>query len=282
VSIAKAVVSRLARQHPHSAALLKVFVPLLETQDALATELPAPELPPLDNASFAQGKAWMSAESMAEKLFFDEAFLMAAPKKIASAAARVLPEARECIRALGAFLGKNPEECRRLALCRIKGSERGMKAWAKKHGQDAHASALLSAHLAAAAARRMERAAKARVLPPWSQGHCPICGSRPHGGSLREKEGKRFLQCGLCRREWPFSRTTCPTCGQDSPQKIELFFLENIQRQRAEVCMVCNHYLLSVDMRELLDDAPLELLLLCMMPLDALMQEKGHIPASLA
>ncbi len=280
--IAKAVVSRLARQHPHSAALLKAFVPLLETQDALAAELPALELPPLDNASFAQGKAWLSAESTAEKVYFDDAFLKAAPKKIASAAARGLPEIKEQIRALGAFLSKNPDECRKLALYRIKGSERALNAWAKKHGQDENAAALLGMHLTAAAARRVERAAASRVLPSWNHGHCPICGGRPHGGSLRGKEGKRFLHCSLCRHEWAFSRTTCPACGQDSPQEIGLYFLENVKQQRAEVCNVCKHYLLSVDMRELLDDTPTELFLLCMMPLDLLMQEKEYMPVSLA
>jgi FdhE protein len=128
----------------------------------------------------------------------------------------------------------------------------------------------------------MERAAQSRVLPSWAQGHCPICGSRPHGTSLREKEGKRFLQCSLCRHEWQFSRTTCPACGQDSPQEIELFFLENVRQQRAEVCKICKHYLLCVDMREMGDDTPLKILLLCMTHLDLLMQEKEYIPVTLA
>ena len=88
------------------------------------------------------------------------------------------------------------------------------------------------------------------------------------------------MQCSLCGHEWEFSRTSCPMCRQDSPKEMRLFFFEQNQRERGEACNLCKRYLLSVDMRELADDIPLELLLLCMMHLDAVMQENGFVPAA--
>jgi FdhE protein len=152
--------------------------------------------------------------------------------------------------------------------------------WAEKYGQDEALVTLMAAHLGGAAARRAAWAAQKMTLPLWSEPLCPICGGRPHGSSIKGKEGKRYLHCSLCRHEWLFSRTTCPACRQDSPQEAELFFFEDSKQMRAEVCTICKHYLLCVDTRELLDDTPVELFLLCMMPLDLLMQEKKYIPLS--
>lgn len=282
VSIAKAIITRLAKEHSHSAGILKAFVPLLEAHNALAEALPAPVLPPLDHAAFSQGKAWLSAESANPALYFDEAFLKVAHKKLVSAAAKGFPERKEPIRALGSFLTKNKALAAELAGMGLKGQTKQIVAWAKKHEQDTMAASLLAAHLAAAAARRLERAAASTRLPAWGKGYCPLCGSRPHGSCLREKEGRRWLQCSLCRHEWVFSRTTCPVCEQDSPKELPLFFLESTKHERAEVCNICKHYILGVDMRELDGSVPLELFLLCMTPLDLLMQEKQFIPATAA
>lgn len=282
MTIPAAVISRLAKQHPHSAEVLKAFAPLLQMQDALAEELPAPDIPALDASSFALGKAWMPAVDTDPALYFDDAFIRKAPKKIVAAAAKGLPNIKEQLTELGTFLAKNPDQCKELGMPHLRGTQRKIKAWAKKHKQDADAAALVALHLAATAARRLERAAAAIVLPHWDHAYCPICGSRPHGSCIKGKEGKRYLHCSLCRHEWLFPRTVCPACGQDKPQDILLYYLEDSKFERAEVCKKCNHYILCVDMKELTGEAPLELYLLCMMPLDLLMQQESHVPLALA
>ncbi len=279
VNTPKAVISLLTKGHPHSATVLKAFAPLLDAQNTLAAELPALELPPLDRASFAQGKAWMSSLDADPALYCDEPFLQAAPKAIAAAAAKGMPEIKADIRAIGTLLGRNPALCRELAAFRLGGRMDKMKAWAKKQGHSENTAALFALHLAGAAARRVMLAAAKTRLPTWERGYCPICGNRPHATSLQTKEGHRFLQCSLCRHEWRFSRTTCPVCEQDALKDLPVFFTEDHPEERAEACNVCKHYLLGVDMRASSGDVPLELSLLCMMPLDILMQEKGYTPA---
>lgn len=269
---------RLAAKYPHSEALLESFTPLLEAQEELAKTLTPPLLPPLDKEAFASGRAWLADCDVADEVFLDQPFLENAPELLCKAAAAGFPAVSEAALALGRFLSENPEHCRELAMFHIKGNIGKVRAWSERHGQDEPTATLLAVHLGGAAARRVALEAAAEKLPPWSRATCPVCGRRPHGAAIRGKEGKRWLQCSLCRHEWIFSRTTCPVCLQDDPQKTELFFIEASQQLRAEVCTECGHYLLCADTREMADDMPLELLLLCMMPLDLLMQEKKFIP----
>ena len=281
MSITKVLIRRLAKEHPHSAGILKAFVPLWEARNFLAENLPPLKTPARPDAlSFSQGKAWLDVRSGHAQDYLDEDFLKTAPSKIIAAAIKGFPDIKEPLRALRDYLKKNREEVATLAELRLTGNVRKLTAWSKKNKQNRHATALTASHLALAAARRVARSAASATLPTWSMGHCPICGSPPHASALRGKEGKRFLQCSLCGHDWAFSRTSCPVCGQDSPKEIRVFFVEQNQRERAEACNLCKRYLLSVDMREFADDIPLELLLLYMMHLDALMQENGFMPAT--
>lgn len=282
MSIPKAVVTRLAKQHPHSAAILQAFVPLLDAQNDLAEELPLPVLPVLDTVAFAEGKPWLPALTAEASVYLDDAFMGAAPKKLIAAAIKGFPDIKEDLRALGNYFAKNADGCFDLAALRLQGKTAKIKNWAKEKGLHADAALLLAQHLAGTAARRVDRATKNTVLPPWSRSYCPVCGSRPHGSYLKNKEGNRFLQCSLCRHEWSFSRTTCPVCEQNDPKELPIFFIEDKKYERAEGCNVCKHYLLGLDMRELSEDTPLELYLLCMMHLDILMGEKELVPVAAA
>lgn len=276
--IAKPVIERLEARYPHSAELLHAFVPLLDAQEELAKGLTPPLLPPLALEAFASGTAWLPASGVAEDVLLDAPFLLNAPMTLAEAAARGFESISETALALGAFLADNQDACRELALLRIRGRTEKVRPWAEKYAQDEAAATLLAVHLGGAAARRAGLAAEAEGMPQWTYGTCPVCGSRPHGASLKGKEGKRWLQCSLCRHEWIFSRTTCPVCLQHAPEKTKLFFFEDNRNLRAEVCADCGHYLLCADVRDMADAVPVELLLLCMMPLDLLMQQKKHIP----
>lgn len=274
---AKSALTRLAAQHPHCEQLLTSFFPLLAAQEHLAESLAPLELPVFDEHALAGGKAWLDG-CLSQLL--DAPFLAEAPSCLAEAAAEGFPVIKKAVTALGAFLAKNTQACRELAELGLKKRLNKVRAWSAAYEQDETAATVMASHLAGAAARRAARAAASLQLsfPGWSSALCPVCGSRPHGASIKGKEGKRYLQCSLCRHEWLFSRTTCPVCLQNSPQDIELYYLEGSKQLRAEVCKPCSHYLLCADTREFADDVPVELHLLCMMPLDLLMQEKKFIP----
>ena len=281
MNTSRVLIRRLAKEHPHSAGILKAFVPLWEARNFLSENPPPPKTPAGPDAlSFSLGKAWLDVRDGHAQAYLDEDFLGTAPSKIFAAAINGFPEMKEALRALRDYLKKNREEATRIAELRLTGNVPKLAAWSKKNKQNRHATMLAASHFALAAARRLARSVASVTLPPWSMGHCPICGSPPHASVLRGKDGKRFLQCSLCGHDWAFSRTICPMCGQDSPKEIRLFFFEQNQRERAEACNLCKRYLLSVDMREFADDIPLELLLLCMMHLDVAMQENGFVPTT--
>ncbi len=274
--IDKQTVTRLAKAHPHSAAILRAFVPLLNARMKLVETLAAPELPPLDTAAFAQGKPWVPAVDIP----LGQDFLKKAPQALAKAAAKGLPEQAEGFTALGEYLVKHPAEAAALTGMQLEGRPRAIVTWSKKHGFDRNVATLLAAHLAGAAAALARRAVGETKLPEWRHARCPICGGAAHAYVIRGKEGARYLQCGLCGFEYRWSRTACSACGREDPKKLPYFFIENHPEHQAEACESCRSYLLGLDARTLADSAPLELHVLCMLPLDALMQEKGYAPPS--
>ena len=86
-----------------------------------------------------------------------------------------------------------------------------------------------------------------QVLP---RSTCPHCGSRPLLGVLRQEGdgGKRFLFCSFCSQEWEFRRILCPTCGEETEQKLPVYVAEQLPHMRVEACDTCKFYLRTVDL----------------------------------
>ena len=74
----------------------------------------------------------------------------------------------------------------------------------------------------------IEARAAAAVAPEdletvWPHGHCPVCGSLPLIGTLKENEGLRYLTCSFCHTEYRAKRLQCPYCQEESMDKLEYF-----------------------------------------------------------
>lgn len=115
----------------------------------------------------------------------------------------------------------------------------------------------------------------------WLKGYCPICGSWPYISVLREKEGQRWLKCSFCSHEWRFMRTQCPCCENEDPETLEFFYAEDKPHERVEVCNKCKKYIISLDIRDRVEDTALEAEALGLVYLDILAQEKGYLPAAI-
>jgi FdhE protein len=116
---------------------------------------------------------------------------------------------------------------------------------------------------------------------PWYRGYCPLCGSFPELSFLRGDEGQRWLRCVLCGHEWRFMRTRCPFCENDDHEKMELYFVEGREYERAELCNKCNRYIVNIDMRKSAEDLVTEVAAVGMLYLDILAQGKGFLPVAL-
>lgn len=93
-------------------------------------------------------------------------------------------------------------------------------------------------------------AAEERRVPVTTQPLCPMCGEKPVAAVLRpEGDGaKRFLLCSQCLTEWEFRRLLCPNCGEESPEKLPVYSVEQYPHIRVEACDTCKVYLKAIDM----------------------------------
>ena len=109
----------------------------------------------------------------------------------------------------------------------------------------------------------------------WLKGSCPVCGGEPLMGRLEEENGKRHLQCYLCRTNWEFARLECPLCDNNDQKKLRYFFDEDNKHQRVELCDQCKGYLKVLDTREVGDRFSLVVENLATLPLDVVAKREG-------
>jgi hypothetical protein len=94
--------------------------------------------------------------------------------------------------------------------------------------------------------------ASTRAAPPQVATHsvCPLCNSAPLLGVLRIEGdgGKRHLLCSFCHHEWEFRRILCPTCGEETENKLPVYVAEQFPHIRVEACDTCHYYLRTIDL----------------------------------
>ncbi|MEJ2655686.1 MAG: formate dehydrogenase accessory protein FdhE [Desulfobacterales bacterium] len=88
-------------------------------------------------------------------------------------------------------------------------------------------------------------------LSLWHYGHCPVCGSAPKLADLSGEGGKRRLHCSLCEAAWSYPRMRCPFCENDNRKALGYLRAEKEEGLRVDLCGRCNHYLKTIDLREL-------------------------------
>jgi FdhE protein len=59
---------------------------------------------------------------------------------------------------------------------------------------------------------------------------------------------KRSLICSLCSTEWDFRRLLCPSCGEESPDKLPVYTAAEVPYVRIEACDTCHMYIKAVDL----------------------------------
>jgi len=86
---------------------------------------------------------------------------------------------------------------------------------------------------------------------PWKHGHCPICGSLPLIGELRDKEGFKYLTCSFCHTAYRVPRLLCPFCLEEEAGKLEFFQAKEEPGIRVDTCRTCNMYIKITDFRKM-------------------------------
>ncbi len=112
------------------------------------------------------------------------------------------------------------------------------------------------------------------AFPEWTEGYCPVCGSRAAMSELTGEEGRRHLCCSTCTFRWPFKRLTCPYCGNDDPDKQSYFTVDE-GPCRVDTCRACSRYIKTRDSRKGHGGVPLEVEDMTTIHLDLLAVREG-------
>jgi len=109
---------------------------------------------------------------------------------------------------------------------------------------------------------------------------CPRCGGLPQVSYLTESgealvSAPRMLECCRCGASWVHQRMTCAGCGEQSTNKLPIFAdADRFPHLRADACETCRRYLITVDLRKEPEAVPVvdEMVAL---PLDLYANERG-------
>ena len=107
---------------------------------------------------------------------------------------------------------------------------------------------------------------------------CPFCGYYPDMSVISaEREGRRFLRCGLCENLWPYKRIACAVCGSADAKQLEYFADEKNDRYRMDVCNSCRGYIKTIrlDKMEEIEKCDLTVENILSAPLEGQLLERG-------
>ena len=105
---------------------------------------------------------------------------------------------------------------------------------------------------------------------------CPVCGGEPFMAEFDGEDGRRRLQCGLCRTRWRFPRMKCPFCGSEDQEAFGFLEVEGLEGYRADTCDACRRYVKTLDRRRVLEPVSLELADALSPELDEAARERGY------
>ncbi|MBP2627563.1 MAG: putative formate dehydrogenase accessory protein FdhE [Firmicutes bacterium] len=88
-------------------------------------------------------------------------------------------------------------------------------------------------------------------LASWDKNECPVCGDSPGFACLEQEVGRRLLVCGACLTQWRYKRIGCAFCKEENPEKLKIVTAEEFPGWLATVCLTCNGYLKTADLRTL-------------------------------
>jgi len=289
VSTAGSLGEALAALHerlPEMDAVAGAFASLNRTaQDIVSAEAAWPPYAEFDAEAFGAGTPLLAGLMTKE---FEELFLESACVMLPAIQAEFPLVARFAV-ALNAALEGRPGFAAQCAAAVLSGDELALDAAAEQADIPAHALYFLLQEVMRPCLRRASATlGKLADNELWFKSHCPVCGSRPDMGYLKEKSdsseylvsksGRLWLHCSMCGHGWRFVRLVCPSCGQQDHERLEVLFDQERPEERVHACMDCKRYLPVADLTKWQGPFNPELASLGLVHLDILAQEKGYLP----
>jgi FdhE protein len=276
----KKAVKRLKDQMPPIEKVLSAYGEVLMEKARLRAELPLLKVPPPsapDPFQFSQGVPLLTEDTMIH--FMDS--LKNAHDRMLPVLEKAFPKISPVIQKLRVALEERELDLKSCMETLLSGGDEKMGEIAFGLGTESLTIKFILGQLMKPFMEKLAKTYKPLIQNlTWHRGYCPICGSFPELSYLVEKEGQRWLRCSLCGHEWRFMRTRCPFCENDDQEKMEFYFIEDRNHERAEICYQCKRYLVSIDLRKCSDEVVLEVASLGMVYLDILAQGRGYLPVA--
>jgi FdhE protein len=273
---------------PGAEAVLAIFAALAKLRREVAASLPEPR-PGLayDPDRFAAGEPLL-ANTDPEGIV--AGILAAAPDLLAGLGGIFPTIAREAA-LLAEALAARPDLADGLADAVLNGREEIAEDLAGDLGLPPAVLAFLARELLATVLRR-ETATLSSLADDalWQKPTCPVCGSAPDLGMLKEhrepseflvaKAGRLTLHCSLCGHLWRFPRLKCLACGEGEQEKLDVLIPAGRDRERIHTCSTCGRYLIVLNRVETASDSHLDpdVAPAGLSHLDAVAQAKGYAP----
>uniref|UniRef100_I2Q4X3 Uncharacterized protein involved in formate dehydrogenase formation n=1 Tax=Desulfovibrio sp. U5L TaxID=596152 RepID=I2Q4X3_9BACT len=273
---------------PGAEAVLATFAALAKLRREVAATLPEPR-PGLayDPDRFAAGTPLL-ANADPEGIV---AGILAAAPPLLSGLAEIFPAIAKESLLLVDILGRRPDLAAPLAESVLNGRMEVTEAVAGEIGLPPGALDFLAREILGTVLRR-----ETATLSPladdalWQKPICPICGSAPDLGMLKEhrepseflvaKAGRLQLHCSLCGHLWRFPRLKCLACGEGDQGKLDVLIPAGRDRERIHTCSTCGRYLIVLNRVESVSDRDMDpdVIPAGLSHLDAAAQAKGFTP----
>ncbi len=108
----------------------------------------------------------------------------------------------------------------------------------------------------------------------WEEGKCPVCQGRPAVSWIGE-DGRRQVSCSYCGTTGFVLRSGCPLCQRIDSEKQKILIFESESDFMINTCDLCSSYFKTVD-AGVISRYSIELADMMSLPLDIVVQEKGH------
>ncbi|MGC8658460.1 MAG: formate dehydrogenase accessory protein FdhE [Desulfomonilaceae bacterium] len=264
---------------PQLTAVLDAFQRLLVARSIARMEIPAPDLSAveIDPVRLSSGSPILNDR----KIDVDRNSVKKVGRLILPAIRKGFPKLDKPLERLINFMDNDDTAMDTLHLILESGSSGTMQDLAAKLDISRPVLEFICSELAKPFAEKFAESLTPRMAGlVWLKGYCPICGSWPSLSLLREKEGKRNLICSVCSYEYGYMRTQCPFCENGDHTKLEIIFSEDRKFERAELCHVCNKYIVGIDTRDLINTPHPSTAPLGLIYLDFLAQDRGFSPGA--
>jgi len=271
----------MMQEVPASENIVRAFSELYAERARFKAELPRlanASIPPPNPFRFRQGVPLVTPESLVDLAASWEK----AAGRLIPAMARGFPKIREDLAHLKLALENGSLDPRQCLHAMLHGDDEELERIAFDLDTDSQALKFVLGQFMKPCIEKQAEMLKPLIQDlQWTKGYCPICGTLPELSFIKGEPAEKWLMCALCGHQWRFAIMMCPFCENLDQEQTELFSIVGREHERAELCHMCNRYMVSIELGKRPTEHAVEAASLGMVHLDIVAQGRGFLPVAI-